>query len=93
MAKIRIQKISEVKDKSVFTVTIDDEKSGTTHTVEVDYPYYKKLTNGTIGMDDLVIKSFKFLLQREPKEMILSSFNLSKIAFYFPEYEKTVLRD
>jgi hypothetical protein len=91
MPQINIDKISENDTKAVYTVTISEEKSSTTHRVEVDTAYYKKLTKGSIDLDDLIIRSFKFLLQREPKEMILGSFNLSAIAKYFPEYEKVIM--
>jgi hypothetical protein len=39
---------------------------------------------------DLIQRSFVFLLAREPKESILSSFGLSVIAHYFPEYEREI---
>ena len=35
---------------------------------------------------DLVIRSFEFLLEREPASAILKSFELSVIPRYFPEY-------
>ena len=41
---------------------------------------------------ELVRRSFEFLLAREPKESILSSFGLSTILRYFPEYEREVVR-
>jgi hypothetical protein len=41
---------------------------------------------------DLVRRSFEFLLAREPKESILSSFGLSVIVRYFPEYERAIRR-
>lgn len=39
---------------------------------------------------DLVEASFQFLLDREPKESILQSFELSTINRYFPEYEDEI---
>ncbi|MFP4384841.1 MAG: hypothetical protein ACLFST_05240 [Spirochaetia bacterium] len=39
---------------------------------------------------DLIKKSFEFLLKRESKESILSSFDLPTIQRYFPEYERTI---
>jgi len=40
----------------------------------------------------LVEESFRFLLEREPKEAILRQFALSEIERYFPEYEATISR-
>jgi hypothetical protein len=39
-----------------------------------------------------VRRSFEFLLEREPKESILASFDLTVIARYFPEYESEIAR-
>jgi hypothetical protein len=36
--------------------------------------------------------AFRFLLDREPKESILSRFDLSVIARYFPEFERELRR-
>jgi hypothetical protein len=41
---------------------------------------------------DLVRRSFAFLLEREPKESILRSFDLTVISRYFPEYEAEIRR-
>jgi hypothetical protein len=72
----------------------------------VEKDYWQKLTQGTrpprlseqardgglgnMSPEDLVKKSFEFLLEREPKESILRSFNLKIISNYFPEYEKEI---
>ena len=39
---------------------------------------------------ELIKKSFEFLLERESKESILSSFDLPVISRYFPEYERVI---
>ena len=41
-------------------------------------------------VEQLVEESFDFLLQREPKESILSEFDLSVISRYFPDYERAI---
>jgi len=93
MPEIKIERISEDDAKSVYKVQIVEDKSTSAHTVEVASDYYKKITGGKITPDDLVIKSFKFLLQREPKEMIMSTFDLPTIKRYFPEYESRVMEE
>jgi hypothetical protein len=80
----------EKKDKDTFKVTVEEGGSQSSHTVTVDDDYYKKLTCKQYSKEDLVKKSFEFLLARESKESILSSFNLMVISNYFPEYEKKI---
>ena len=36
--------------------------------------------------------AFEFLLEREPKEFILSRFDLPVIGRYFPEFEREIKR-
>jgi len=81
---------AEKQDKDTFIVTVEEEGSSSTHTVTVDDDYYEKLTCKQITKEELVKKSFKFLLERESKESILSSFDLKVINNYFPEYEKRI---
>jgi len=83
---INVQK----KDEDHYTVTISEGGSETTHRVELDDAYYRKLTDGTVSKADLVRRSFEFLLAREPKESILGRFHLSVIARYFPDYESEI---
>lgn len=52
--------------------------------------YWQKLTGGAIPKEELVKRSFDFLLEREGPESILKEFDLPLIGKYFPEYEKTV---
>jgi hypothetical protein len=73
-----------------FSVTLGTDPDTTSHTVTLDQTYWQKLTAGKITPEDLVKKSFAFLLEREPKESILSHFDLPVINTYFPEYEQTI---
>lgn len=91
MATIKIQRESEDSKTFIVTVEVNEDNTKTTHTVEVNRSYYEKLTGGKVTLDELVEKSFMFLLKREPKESILRKFNLTKISYYFPEYEKEIL--
>ena len=71
-----------------FQVTISG--NGTTvHQVKLSEKYYEKINLG-LTPNKLINASFKFLLEREPKEMILSKFDLQIIANYFPNYEKEI---
>jgi hypothetical protein len=82
----------EIKKKSEheFFVCVKEEKTETEHLITLDDDYYKKLTNGEISKEELIKRSFEFLLERESKESILSKFDLKVIKNYFPEYEKKI---
>lgn len=79
----------EVRRKSdqEFVVVVTQKQTKTEHTVILDDKYHKSLTQGKINKEDLIKKSFEFLLEREPKESILPRFNLRVINDYFPEFE------
>jgi len=82
----------EVKKKKAgdFQVIVDEGDSRTEHNVKLNDEYYQKLTGGKITEEELIKRSFDFLLQRESKESILSKFNLELINRYFPEYEREI---
>ena len=75
-----------------YHVLVIEGGTRTTHTVSVDDDYYRKLTDGSIPREELVRRSFEFLLAREPKESILGTFDLPVIARYFSEYEREMRR-
>ncbi len=76
-------------DDSTFVVTVEGRVT-TKHEVTVDPSYYEKLSGGRVPPEQLVEKSFKFLLEREANTSILRRFDLSVISQYFPEYENTI---
>ncbi len=47
---------------------------------------------GYPGPEEFIRACFDFLLEREPKESILRSFDVSQIATYFPEFEAEITR-
>jgi len=61
-----------------------------THKISMDKEYYEKISNGIIGPEDFVKKSFEFLSKREDKDSILKEFNIKQIREYFPEYETEI---
>ena len=87
-AKIEVEKI----DESKFRVRVIEAGSETTHDVTVSPNDYTRLTSGKTEPEELVRRSFEFLLEREPKESILTRFDLSVIGRYFPEYERELRR-
>jgi hypothetical protein len=76
----------EKKNQQEFTVKVE----GKEYNVGLDDEYWQDLTGGKIAKEELIKKSFEFLLEREPKESILSRFNLRIINQYFPEFEEEI---
>ncbi len=89
MAEIKVHAAS--KDRAyACTVTVTEGGSKTTYRVTVDKTDYQRLTEGKVSPERLVEASFEFLLEREPKEAILRTFNLMTIQRYFPEYASQI---
>jgi hypothetical protein len=73
-----------------FTVTIGaDDGSSSAHSVGVPDADWERFGGGFEARAGLVEASVLFLLEREPKESILRSFDLGDIVRYFPEYGAT----
>jgi hypothetical protein len=75
-----------------FRVKVGEGGGSTTHMVRVEPAYSRQLAGSAVPREDLIRRSFEFLLEREPKEAILRSFDLSVIARYFPGYEAEIAR-
>lgn len=84
---IAVEKI----DERTFKVTVQAGTT-TTHTVTVEPSYHKRLAGDRASAEELVKKSFEFLLERESNTSILRTFDLPVIGRYFPEYEDTISR-
>lgn len=66
-------------------VVIGEDASATEHVVEVDRATLADLAPGATP-DELVRESFVYLLEREPRESIMRTFELPIIARYFGDY-------
>jgi len=73
-----------------LSVRVREGASETQHEVTVRPEYLARLASAGETVELLVRRSFAFLLEREPKESILRSFDLSVIGRYFPEYERAM---
>lgn len=72
-----------------YDVLVEEEGSSTGHTVTVwpsDIARYAPESTP----EELIEASFRFVLEREPKEAILRSFELPVIERYFPDYLRTM---
>ena len=81
MKLIQIEKINDSK----FLVTVTKSKV-TLHTVHISDVAHRQYSFGRMTKEQLIKKSFLFLLQREDQTSILSEFNIEVIGDYFPEY-------
>ena len=73
-----------------YRVRVREGTSETTHTVTVRPSVLQKIAGGNTTPEDLLRVSFKFLLEREPKESIMARFDLPVISGFFPEYEHEI---
>lgn len=87
MVEIRVESIR----KHEYRVVLEQGSSRTSHRVTVSPQDLEHLVAGG-SPEALVEESFRFLLEREPKESILRSFELAVIARYFPEYPQEIRR-
>jgi hypothetical protein len=74
-----------------FRVRVREGGGETRHEVTLRADDLARLGAGR-GGTALVEAAFAFLLEREPKEAILSRFDLSVISRYFPEFERELPR-
>ena len=88
MPTIKVSK-SEIETGWIFEVNVSNGNS-TTHSVNLTREYYHHLLLSDTTPTKLVEGSFRFLLERDPKEMILRTFDLKIISHYFPEYERRI---
>jgi len=80
------------KDQEEFRIKLEERGTSKEYVVTLGDSYYQDLTQGKITKEELIEKSFTFLLEREPKESILSKFDLKIIRSYFPEFDEEIRR-
>jgi hypothetical protein len=73
-----------------FQVTVSDGSGQSSHRVTMSRNTYQQLTGEVCSPEELVRRSFEFLLEREPKEFILREFEITVIPRYFPDYEREI---
>jgi hypothetical protein len=85
-AQIEIKKF----DATHFRVRVIEGQSESSHQITLSAKDCARLAGATTDAEELIRNSFRFLLDREPKESILARFDLSAISRYFPEYEQEI---
>jgi hypothetical protein len=74
-----------------LAVEVREGRGSSRHTVTLDPALLARLTSGrAISAERFVEAVFEFLLEREPKESIMSRFDVSVVTRYFPEFETEI---
>ncbi|HEV2030397.1 MAG TPA: hypothetical protein VGS16_17995 [Candidatus Dormibacteraeota bacterium] len=81
-------------DDWVCEVNVDHAGQRTRHSVTVKRADLERWGDGLehADVERLVARSFDFLLENEPPNAILASFDLRVIQSYFPEYDSAIKR-
>ena len=87
MAEIEIGPETEGKHNWAYQVTVFDAGRRHRYDVTLSFQDYDHWSHGSIPPSKVVEKAFKFLLQREPADAIMSKFDCSVIRRYFPEVD------
>ena len=79
----------EKNDNNTFAVSIESSINSN-HIVTLNDDIHNEMTKSFKSKEELILFSFKFLLERENNTSILSNFNLETIQNYFPEYKNEI---
>ena len=77
------------KDENTFAVSIESSVNSN-HLVTLNDEIHFEMTEGIKSKEELILFSFKFLLERENNTSILSNFYLETIQNYFPEFKNEI---
>jgi hypothetical protein len=92
MSEIEVSRVDVERIMSRFHVRVSDGGGSSDHEVTLSSFDYERLGKGYRTPDEFIRACFVFLLSREPKETILSSFDVSQIKDHFPEFEQEIDR-
>ncbi len=84
---IKVKEITADSDGWVFLVRVVEEEEKTEHVVSLTKKMFDRFDFKKTP-EEIVKLSFSFLLEKEEKNKILNSFDLSEISDYFPDFEK-----
>lgn len=85
--KVTVEQIHS-GDPMAFAVVIETRGRESRHRVSMSQASYQKYTGGTVSPTECVRAAFRFLLERESPDQILSSFDINVIQMYFPNFER-----
>ena len=76
-------------DNNTFAVSIESSINSN-HIVTLNDDIHNEMTKGFKSKEELILFSFKFLLERENNTSIFTKFNLETIQNYFPEFKNEI---
>lgn len=92
MAEVEVTRVGEDESGFTFEVRVQEAGDRSRHHVTMSRADFETLGKGAESPEGFVRDCFRFLLDREPKESILPSFDLREIGRYFPEFEREIGR-
>ena len=85
-----VVRVEQTREGAIATVEVDEHGVTTKHRVTVTDADLERYA--TRDVDDLVRRSFEFLLAREPNTSILHAFRITEIERSFPEFHSAIRR-
>ena len=73
-------------------VRVGDDEAATDHVVLLDHDALRDLAPVGASPEELVLESFRFLLEREPRDAIMRSFELPLITRFYADYVNELRR-
>jgi hypothetical protein len=92
MTEILVDRHDVERMLSRFTVRIREDGSESVHQITLSATDFERLGKPYRSPEEFVRACFEFLLERESKEQILESFDVSVISTYFPQFEDRISR-
>ena len=86
-AQIDVDEVSH----GLYDVVVDSFTTARSFRVTLNDETYEYLGAGRTR-EEFIRDSFRFLLEREPKESILKEFNIENIKKYYPEFGKEIIK-
>lgn len=75
-----------------FRIVVREGQGESRHRVTMTEETFQTLSGGKHSAERCIEAAFRFLLDREPKESILASFDVDVISRYFSEFERELPR-
>jgi hypothetical protein len=90
MAEIAVVAGTQDDKRLSFQVRVAGDSSETTHEVTVACNDLERLARKDETGTQFIRRCFEFLLEREPNEAIMRTFDVSVIKTYFPDFEEAI---
>jgi hypothetical protein len=92
VVEIEVTRADVEQFMSTFNVRVAEDDTATEHVVTLSGTDYERLGKGFRSPEAFVRECFAYLLEHESKDLIMTSFDISQIRTYFPEFEMDISR-